>query len=96
MLVVQISLMTQSGRGGMYEIRRLLLVLTVEQNKSGNFKGLVLPCITDSGAPDTHDYMILPKRCAEKIDTGEKVIEIMDDLCRSDSQTTNFDQDIPF
>jgi len=79
--VVQISLMTNDVQGGYYEVQRLLLVLTVEQNKTGNFEGLVLPCVPDSGAPDGCKYIILPKQCAEKIDTGEKAIEIMDDLC---------------
>ena len=95
--VVQVSFMAHGGNGGTYEIRRLLLVLTVETNKSGNFKGLVLPCLPDGNVPPANAYMILPKRCAEKIDTGEKAIEIMPEPCRRDARgPLDFDDNIPF
>lgn len=79
-------------------IERLALVLTTEKKKTGCFEGLILPCSSRYAyvAPNDRQIMSLPKRCAELVDNGESIKEILGTVCEALSQRDDFDDDIPF
>ena len=58
-------------------IERLALVLIADKKKYGCFEALILPCPYHSDAPNERQSMSFPKRCAEIVDNGVSVKEML-------------------
>ncbi len=86
---------------GEQPIERLALVLIADKKKYGCFEALILPCPYDCDAPNERQSMSFPKRCAEIVDNGVSVKEMLGDSISGksrefDDRPAVRDEDVPF
>jgi len=82
-------------------IERLALVLIADKKKYGCFEALILPCSHHLDAPNMRQSMSFPKRCAEIVDNGVSVKEMLGDNINVksrefDARPAMSDEDLPF
>ena len=82
-------------------IERLALVLIADKKKYGCFEALILPCPYDCDAPNERQSMSFPKRCAEIVDNGVSVKEMLGDSISGksrefDERPAVREEDVPF
>ncbi len=80
---------------------RLALVLIADKKKYGCFEALILPCPYHRDAPNERQSMSFPKQCAEIVDNGVSVKEMLGDSISGksrefDERPAVRDEDLPF